>query len=123
MTYGYCSSIIATTLAQPSFINYFGFNHRSNVAQLEGAINGLFQAGGLFGCLSCIKTADWLGRRKAIFLTSIITIIGGALQAGSVNIGMYLVFRFVTGLGIGNFARLVPCSICPASTSSCVSRC
>jgi len=61
--------------------------------------------GGLFGCLSCFKSADWLGRRKAILLASVITVIGGALQAGSVNIAMYIVMRFITGLGIG---KLIP---------------
>lgn len=100
-TYGYCSSIVATTLGQPSFIAYFELDTRPNATQLTGAINGLLQAGGLFGCLSCIKSADWLGRRGAILATCITTVIGGALQAGSVNMGMYLVFRFVTGLGIG----------------------
>lgn len=108
MTYGYCSSIIATTLGQPTFIRYFHLDTKSNANDLIGAINGLFQAGGLFGTLSCIGSADWLGRRKAMLVTSIITVIGGALQAGSVNIGMYLVFRFVTGFGIGALVTLVP---------------
>ncbi|EHY54629.1 MFS-type transporter criB [Exophiala dermatitidis] len=108
LTYGYCSSIIATTLGQPSFIAYFDLDTRSNATDLTGAINGLFQAGGLLGALSIIKTPDWLGRRKALLLYAIITLIGGALQAGSVNIGMYLVMRFLTGIGIGALVGLVP---------------
>ncbi|OQV08812.1 hypothetical protein CLAIMM_13028 isoform 2 [Cladophialophora immunda] len=108
LTYGYCASIIATTLGQPSFISYFDLDTRSNATDLTGAINGLFQAGGLFGALSCIKSADWLGRRKAILAAAIVTIIGGALQAGSVDIGMYIVMRFVTGFGIGALVTLVP---------------
>jgi MFS family permease len=88
LTYGYCASIIATTLAQPSFIAYFKLATRPNATQLEGAINGLFQAGGLVGALSCNGIADWLGRRKALLLGAISALIGGALQAGSVNIGM-----------------------------------
>ena len=101
LTYGYCASIIATTLSQPSFVAYFKLDTRANAANLTGAINGLFQAGGLVGALSCSKTADWLGRRKAILVASVVSAIGGALQAGSVNIGMYIAMRFVTGLGIG----------------------
>lgn len=101
LTYGYSASIIATTLAQPSFVSYFHLDTRSNSAQLQGAINGLFQSGGLVGTLSCTATADFLGRRKALFVGAIVSLIGGALQAGSVNIGMYLVMRFITGLGIG----------------------
>lgn len=108
LTYGYCASIIATTLGQPSFIAYFELDIRSNAANLEGAINGLFQTGGLFGALSCTGTADWLGRRKAIFVASVFAVIGGALQAGSVNIAMYIVMRFITSLGIGALVTLVP---------------
>lgn len=101
MTYGYCASIIATTLGQPSFIAYFELDKRSDAAGLIGAINGLFQAGGLIGSLSCMASADWLGRRKAILVAAIASLIGGGLQAGSVSIGMYIAMRFITGLGIG----------------------
>lgn len=66
-----------------------------------GAINGLFQTGGLFGTLSCITTADKFGRRMAMLIACIFSIVGGGLQAGSVNIGMYIVMRFITGIGIG----------------------
>ncbi|KAH8700743.1 general substrate transporter [Talaromyces proteolyticus] len=108
LTYGYCSSIISTTLGQPSFLAYFALDTRPNASQLEGAINGLFQAGGLFGSLSCIGSADMLGRKKAIFIAALVSLIGGALQAGSVHIAMYLVFRFITGLGVGALLALVP---------------
>lgn len=46
LTYGYSSSIMATTLGQPPFFTYFAWDSSSNAAQLEGAMNGLFQAGG-----------------------------------------------------------------------------
>ncbi|KAL6240681.1 hypothetical protein RBB50_012391 [Rhinocladiella similis] len=108
LTYGYCSSIIATTLGQPTFISYFDLDTRSNATQLIGAINGLYQAGGLFGSLSMIKFPDWIGRRKSLLLYSIITLIGGALQAGSVHIGMFLAMRLITGFGIGALVGLVP---------------
>lgn len=96
LTYGYCASIIATTLGQPTFLHYFALDTRSNANDLIGAINGLFQTGGLFGTLSCIWTADRFGRRWALFINSIITVVGGGLQAGGVNISMYIVARFIT---------------------------
>lgn len=96
LTYGYCASIIATTLGQPTFLAYFALDTRANANALVGAINGLFQAGGLFGTLSCIWTADTFGRRWALFINAVITVIGGGLQAGGVNIAMYIVARFVT---------------------------
>ncbi|KAJ9256499.1 hypothetical protein DTO207G8_2502 [Paecilomyces variotii] len=107
-TYGYAASIISTTLAQPSFVSYFALDKRQDASNVEGAINGLFQAGGLFGALSCIATADWLGRRKAIFIGAVISVIGGALQAGSVDIAEYIAMRFITGVGIGALVVLIP---------------
>lgn len=107
LTYGYCASIIATTLGQPSFITYFELDTRSNAADLMGAINGLFQTGGLFGTLSCITTADRFGRRMAMLIACVFSIVGGGLQAGSVNIGMYIVMRFITGIGIGREKKVI----------------
>ena len=75
---------------------------------MTGAINGLFQAGGLIGTLACSFLADGLGRRKAILIAAITTVIGGALQAGSVVVSMYIVMRLITGIGIGALVTLVP---------------
>ncbi|KAL4875014.1 general substrate transporter [Aspergillus karnatakaensis] len=108
ITYGYCASIIGSTLGQPSFTAYFGLDTANDANALEGAMNGLFQAGGLFGTLISSWAADKYGRCKAIFAYTVVTVIGGALQAGSVHIAMFLVARFMTGLGIGGLLMLVP---------------
>lgn len=50
--YGYSASIIATTLGQPSFTSYFGLDIAPNATSIIGAMNFLFQFGGLVGCLS-----------------------------------------------------------------------
>ena len=71
-------------------------------------MNGLFQVGGLLGVLSSIWIADKFGRRMALFVNAVIVVIGGALQAGSVAIPMFIVFRFVTGWGTGALVALVP---------------
>ncbi|KAJ4044429.1 hypothetical protein NW756_004763 [Fusarium oxysporum] len=89
ITYGYCSAIIGSTLGQPSFLHYFGLDTASNAAALIGAINGLFQGGGLIGTLTFGAVADKFGRCKAMFLASVLAIIGGGLQAGSVHLAMY----------------------------------
>jgi hypothetical protein len=39
-------------------------------------------------------------------IACLVTVVGGALQAGSVHIAMYLVFRFITGLGVGKLSLL-----------------
>lgn len=71
-------------------------------------MNGLFQAGGLFGVFTAGWTADKFGRCKAILVATIITIVGAALQTGSVHIAMFLVARFITGFGVGGLVMLVP---------------
>lgn len=48
LSFGYAASIISTTFSQLSFIAYFGLGRRSNSAAIEGAVNGLYTAGGLF---------------------------------------------------------------------------
>lgn len=101
LTYGYCSSIIATTLGQPTFLTYFQLDTKSNAADLMGAINGLFSTGGLLGALSCLYTANAWGRKYAILFGAGCCIGGGGLQAGSVHIAMFLIARLLTGLGIG----------------------
>ncbi|KAK5057651.1 hypothetical protein LTR84_011652 [Exophiala bonariae] len=108
ISYGYSSCIIATTLGQPSFITYMKLDLYSNAVQLIGAINGLYQAGGLLGTLYVGLTGDRLGRRWAIFSASAITVVGGALQTGSVHVGMFMAARFITGLGIGALVTLIP---------------
>ncbi|KAF5609428.1 major facilitator superfamily transporter [Fusarium subglutinans] len=114
LSYGYASSIIATTLGQPTFLSYFALDSRPNANDLMGAINGLFQAGGFLGTLSCYAIADSLGRRKAILTAALISTIGGALQAGSVNIAMFIASRFITGIGIGKLADVLRSEMSPS---------
>lgn len=78
-----------------------GLDTASNSTEIQGAINGMFQAGGLIGTFVCSLAADRLGRKKAIFVAACICVVGGALQAGSVHIGMFIAARFITGLAIG----------------------
>ncbi|OAP57496.1 hypothetical protein AYL99_08234 [Fonsecaea erecta] len=108
LTYGYCSSIIATTLGQPTFITYFKLDVVSNADSLIGAINALYQVGGLLGALSCLWIPDKLGRKRALFLGAIFCVVGGALQAGSVHVAMFMVSRFLVGYGVGSLVGLVP---------------
>lgn len=98
-SYGYAGSIIATTLGQPSFLEYMGLLTSTNAADLIGAMNGLFYAGGFIGALGAGKAADKWGRKTMVIAGTIIILISNALLAGSVNIAMFIVFRFFQGLG------------------------
>ena len=108
ITYGYGSSIIATTLGQPSFLSYMGLDTNPNTPNLFGAMNGLFSVGGLFGCISCFWIPDKWGRKKAILLAAFISIVGNGLAAGSVAVAMFIVARLITGFSVGALVSLVP---------------
>ncbi|KIW84807.1 hypothetical protein Z517_00195 [Fonsecaea pedrosoi CBS 271.37] len=111
-TYGYCSSIIATTLGQPDFFKYLHLDTEgpglSHTNAITGAMNGLFQAGGFLGALSIGPICDWCSRRGGIGISAATCLVGGALQCGSVNVGMFLFARFLTGIGTGMIVCGVP---------------
>lgn len=71
----------------------------------------MFAAGGAFGAITQGWTADWLGRRKALALAAGLTLVGGALIAGSVNIPMLVVVRFIQGIGQSSLIRGILISI------------
>lgn len=71
-------------------------------------MNGLFCAGGFFGCVFIGWSSNAIGRRKSLFVALPIAIIGGALQAGAAHIAMFLVGRFVGGVAVGILVTLVP---------------
>lgn len=64
-------------------------------------MNGLFFAGTALGCIFSAWVGTVFGRLKTIQCACIVCIIGGALMAGSVNVGMYLSSRFIMGWGVG----------------------
>lgn len=78
---------------------YFELATRPDANNLIGVMNGLFQAGAFFGALCISWVADRFGRKMAIIVPAILVVISGALLAGSVNIGMFIAFRFVSGMG------------------------
>ncbi|KAH7921398.1 general substrate transporter [Leucogyrophana mollusca] len=109
LTYGYAFSVITNTLGQPGFLSYFNLDNDASYAnQIEGAINGIFSAGGTFGALTVGYMCDIHGRKVTMNTAAIISLVGGALQAGSVDIAMLLVARFITGWGIGMMVVLIP---------------
>lgn len=109
-SYGYSASIIASTLGQSAFVRYLDLDPTLNpgAESLQGATNGIFQTGGFFGALLLTPVADRLSRRGSILVSCLFLVIGGALQAASVHIGMFLTMRFITGMGVGMVVGAVP---------------
>jgi MFS family permease len=111
MSYGYSAAVIGTTLGQPSFYAYFDLNTRSNGTDLISSMNGLFQAGGVIGSLLIPYFSDKWGRKWAIAVGSIFTIVSGAILAGSTNPIEFIVFRFFSGAGAFMMLTSVPVRI------------
>lgn len=106
--YGYNASIIATTLAQPTFISYFELDTRPDGTNLIATTNGLYQAGGFLAVFSISWLADKWGRRFAIGISALLNLISGVGLTASVHIGMFIFFRFVAGAGAFMIVAAVP---------------
>ncbi|CAK7216525.1 hypothetical protein SCUCBS95973_002830 [Sporothrix curviconia] len=115
ITYGYDFSIISTTVGQASWYAYFGLTADATQAslykyrnQIIATVFGIFSAGAIFGALFVGWLCDRYGRRAVLVVAAVINIIGGALQCGSVHIGMSIAARFITGFSGSMFVTLVP---------------
>lgn len=71
----------------------------SNTSQLLGASNALFYVGGIVGSLSVSFFADRYGRKASIGIGMVLILVTTALLAASQHIAMFIVFRFINGIG------------------------
>jgi MFS family permease len=109
LTFGYGFSVISNTLGQPGFLQYFNLGQDSaHDNAITGAINGIFVAGASFGAIMVGWMCEAQGRKRTLYVTSAINVFGEALEAGSINIGMFLAARFIAGWGIGAAVVLIP---------------
>lgn len=114
ISYGYDFSIISTTLGQPGFYKALGLTTDPSDAKLyslttamTGTIFGLFSVGAVFGSLFSGWMCDEHSRRKTMMVACVVNVVGGAIQTGSVHVGMFIVGRFVTGFAAGKVALLI----------------
>lgn len=104
--YGYASNVIAGSFAQTTFIAKF--LPADKAAEYQGAMVGIYYGGAFFGSFLQQPTSDRWGRRVAMGLGSFIVSISGALSAASVNLAMFLAFRFLTGVGAAMVLTVSP---------------
>ncbi|KAJ9485383.1 hypothetical protein VN97_g7976 [Penicillium thymicola] len=114
MTYGYCSSIISSTIGQPGWYAYFGLpaegepGYAAITTPAISTANGVFSAGGAVGTLFIMWSCDFFGRKANIQFGAFFSLLGGALQAGSKSLAMFQAGRFLCGLGIGILVTVCP---------------
>ncbi|OJT07815.1 High-affinity glucose transporter [Trametes pubescens] len=91
-------------LSNDAYKNTFG-NPGPNA---QGAIVAAMPAGSFVGALAVSKLADVIGRKWTVILSGWIWVIGSILQAASVNRGMLVVGRIISGLAVGIASAIVP---------------
>lgn len=112
----------ATSIGQPGFYEYFDLSTIGSGAaytnHILGAVNALFFFGAAVGALGGGPVADHIGRKRALIIAAIVSIVGGALSAGSVHVAMLIIVRTIQGSGLGALATLTPIYLAEASTAA-----
>lgn len=99
-----CSGIITSAISVDDFQTFF--NKPSDT--VTGGIVSSFQGGAVLGTIINMLFAHSLGRKKTIFIGSIVSLIGSALQAGAQAMSMLLVGRFIGGMAVGMLTSTIP---------------
>ncbi|KAJ5820614.1 hypothetical protein N7474_006205 [Penicillium riverlandense] len=76
-------------------------------AKIQGTVVAMYTLFGVFGALGCIFLGDILGRRKTIFIASIVQALGAILQSSSFAFEQFIVGRIVLGLGTGGLIATI----------------
>ncbi|CAI7648049.1 general substrate transporter [Penicillium manginii] len=116
ITYGYNQSGVAPLASLQSWVSTFPEIDTTNTegaikernSTRKGAVIASLQLGALVGALSCTYFGDRYGRRKTIFMASVITIIGELLQTSAYGIIQFTLGRVILGIGIGQLSATVP---------------
>lgn len=87
----------------PTYSNYFSLTTATK--SLNTAIS---YTGGAIAAFPAGFLVDWRGRRESIFWSCVITLIGAILQTSAVHIAMFIVGRFIIGMGMGVAATATP---------------
>ncbi|KAI9264360.1 general substrate transporter [Phascolomyces articulosus] len=105
--FGYDTGVLSGVLTMEDFI--WTMHGRTFLTPLEtGTLTGLLLAGCFVGSLIAGQTAEILGRKRTIFLASIIFIIGCAVQTSANGYGMMVTGRAIAGLGVGSLSMVIP---------------
>lgn len=101
LLYGYDTGVISGALL---FIN----NDIPLTTLTEGLVVSMLLLGAIFGSALSGTCSDRWGRRKVVFVLSIIFIVGALACAFSQTVGMLIASRVILGLAVGGSTALVP---------------
>ncbi|GAA5967104.1 hypothetical protein JCM3765_001500 [Sporobolomyces pararoseus] len=104
--FGYDQGIANALTQSPDFHKQLPEIDKSTT--ILGAVLATFVLGAFFGCMAASFIGNRIGRRPFLIFASIWTLIGAAGQAGAVNLGMFVAFRFINGIAVGILTSIVP---------------
>ncbi|KAK3995298.1 quinate permease [Cladorrhinum sp. PSN332] len=106
--YGYNQGMFSGVLAMPSFQKHMG-EYTTNQTK-KGWLTAILELGAWIGTLLSGFIAEVLSRKYAVLVASAVFMIGVVIQATAVSVGhdAILAGRFVTGMGVGSLAMIIP---------------
>lgn len=102
--FGYDQGVFGGILQNKYWLNQF--NHPS--PSVTGITTASYCLGAFFGCVTNFCIGDILGRRRMIWLSMGLIIVGASLQASAYTLAHLIVGRVITGLGTGIDSSTVP---------------
>lgn len=104
--FGYDIGVISSLLVLQDFVLRFGGAETSPGVYVlpdrtKSLITALLSAGTFFGSLAQAPISDWLGRKKAMMLWSLVFTIGAVIQTATIDaVAQLIVGRFIAGLAV-----------------------
>ncbi|KAH6615805.1 general substrate transporter [Chaetomium sp. MPI-SDFR-AT-0129] len=106
--YGYNQGMFSGVLAMPSFNHHMG-DYTDNQTK-KGWLTAILELGAWLGTLLSGFMAEVLSRKYGVLVACTVFIIGVIVQATAVTGGPNAILggRFVTGMGVGSLAMIIP---------------
>lgn len=107
---GYNQGVMGSVNGSAGYIDIVGIGANGVVTNTtkQGGLVAVYYFGAMFGCFFGGSFGDKYGRKKAVVLGSMFTLLGVALQAGSMNSNMTITARVICGVGVGFINSVSP---------------
>ncbi|KAK4121948.1 general substrate transporter [Parathielavia appendiculata] len=106
--YGYNQGMFSGVLAMPAFNSHMG--EYTTDQTKKGWLTAILELGAWLGTLLSGFLAEVLSRKYGVIVACCVFILGVIIQATAINAGhnSILAGRFITGMGVGSLAMIVP---------------
>ncbi|KAI4129515.1 MAG: hypothetical protein LQ347_003748 [Umbilicaria vellea] len=108
---GYNQGVMGFVNSTPGYVQTVGIggpDGKVTNTTKQGGLVSCYYFGAMFGCFIGGRFGDRFGRKRAVVLGSIFTLLGGGLQAGTRSSDMTICARVICGIGIGFINSIIP---------------